>query len=161
MSMSKIIIFFIIILLIFGGVVVYQYSQQQMDRAEVTINDHTFRVDVASTAAELQEGLSGRDSLPEDEGMLFLFEEAEQHSFWMNEMNFPIDIIFIRENTIVSIEHNAPAPESDDQELPIYQPSEPIDKVLEINAGLSKEYNFQPGDEVMIQLSDAPASEEQ
>jgi uncharacterized protein len=84
--------------------------------------------------------------------MLFVFDKADYYSFWMKNMKFPIDIIFIRGDKIVSISKNAVAPKSADASLPIYKPEAPVDKVLEINSGLSDKHNIKKGDKVEIKL---------
>ena len=124
MSMSKIIIFFIIILVIFGGVVVYQYAAQQPKTAKVIVKEQTFDAEIAEAPAELQKGLSGRDSLAEDKAMLFIFKDKGLHAFWMKDMKFPIDIIYINDNKIVSIVENAPPPEEGQkpEDLKVYTP---------------------------------------
>ena len=68
----------------------------------------------------------------------------------MHEMRFPLDIIFIRQNTIVAIFENLPYPKSKEETLPVYKPEKPADSVLEINGGLSKKYGFKAGDHVNI-----------
>ena len=158
--MSKIIMVFLVILMIFGGVIGYQYFKQQSNRTEVKINDQSFAAEVASKPEEWQQGLSDRKSLGEKQAMLFVFDEKKRHSFWMNKMKFPIDIIFIDGNKIVYIKKDAQPPASPDEELEIFQPDDPADKVLEINAGLSDKYGFKPGDEVIIEVSPTPTEEQ-
>jgi len=78
----------------------------------VKINEAVLKVEVASSNTERAKGLSGRESLSADTGMLFLFNNSGKYSFWMKDMNFPIDIIWIDENSkIVFIEKDA-KPES-------------------------------------------------
>jgi uncharacterized protein len=151
MSLNKIIIIFIIILIAFGAFIFFQFSRAGIPTSKATIGEHTFLVSVARTPEELQKGLSDRNSLPQDQGMLFIFEQAGDQSFWMKDMNFPIDIIFINNDRIVSISKNA-QPVENNVNLPLYSSSQPADKVLEINAGLSDEYGFKVGDQVKIEL---------
>jgi uncharacterized protein len=161
MSLNKLFIIFGIILVIFAGVVFYQFrsntrtggaEQSANKNATAKINNKTFKLDLADTPEAQQKGLSGRDSLAQDQGMLFVFDKADYHSFWMKNMKFPIDIIFIRGDKIVSISKNAAVPKSADAPLPIYKPEAPIDKVLEINANLSDRHNIKKGDKVEIKL---------
>lgn len=160
MSISKIIIIFGIILVIFAGIVVYQLDTEsenqsisQSPSSTIKINDHVFKVELAQTPQEQEMGLSGRDSLAEDQGMLFLFEEEGYYNFWMKNMKFPIDIIFINDDRIVSIIKNAQPPESENVNPQILKPEGVIDKVLEIKAGLSEEYGFKKGDRVEIKTA--------
>ncbi len=114
----------------------------------VKIRGHKFTVDLAITPKEKERGLGGRDGLAPDRGMLFPYDHTEQYSFWMKDMRFPIDIIWIRDNLIIDISRNVPV-ESGSQ-LRVYQPREPANKVLEINAGVSDANDFQIGDLVRI-----------
>ena len=61
----------------------------------VVIGDASYTVDLAVTPEERQQGLSGREHMAGNEGMLFVFDEERQLSFWMKEMRFPLDIIWI------------------------------------------------------------------
>ncbi len=117
-----------------------------------TIQKNTFKLTLAQTQEEQEIGLSGKKTLAKDEGMLFVFEKVSYYPFWMKNMLMPIDIIYIRENKIITIIKNAPAPKSPTETLPVYSPTEPVDMVLEINAGLSDEYDFKNGDEVSLSL---------
>ncbi len=125
-------------------------SSQAQNTATVTIRNYTFKLYFATSSEEKQIGLSSRQSLPQDYGMLFQFGTPDYYIFWMKNMKFPIDIIFIRDNKIVSIIENAPPLKPNDQKPLTYKPKSPADTVLEINSGLSKKYGFKIGDEVKI-----------
>jgi uncharacterized protein len=112
------------------------------------INNQSFVLTIPDSNEEKQIGLSKTESLRDDEGMLFLFDNPDFYPFWMKDMKIPIDIIYIRDNKIVTIHENIQPPDDSAQELNIYTPSEVSDKVLEIKAGLSKKYDFKIGDEV-------------
>lgn len=104
----------------------------------VTLGSVPFRVELAITSQQRIQGLSGHPPIAPDEGMLFVFERAGRHSFWMKEMLFPLDMIWIdAECTVVHITRNAPpqAPEQALADLPRYGPTVPVLYVLEINAG--------------------------
>ena len=120
----------------------------------LTINTLNIYVDVSRNREERQKGLSGRDQLPLNEGMLFVFETSSNWAIWMKDMKFPIDIIWIGEDKkIVDIAQNAlPEPGKDDRELKIYRPKGPAKYILEINAGLSKLHNLQVGDVVSFEI---------
>ena len=153
MSLNKVIIGFIVVLLLFSAFIVLQIGKTPTSPAKVTIDNHIFSVDVASTSAEQQQGLSGRNSLPQDQGMLFVFKTPDRYAFWMKGMKFPLDIIFIKDNKIVSISRNVPVPkDANETNLPIYTPSAPANRALEINAGQATTYDFQKGDAVGIKF---------
>ena len=104
----------------------------------VTLGGVPFRVELAITVAQRTQGLSGHPPLAPRAGMLFVFEQAQKHSFWMKEMLFPLDMIWIdAECTVVHITRNAPpqAPKQALADLPLYGPPVPVLYVLEINAG--------------------------
>ncbi|MBI4094378.1 MAG: DUF192 domain-containing protein [Candidatus Liptonbacteria bacterium] len=131
-------------------------NQRDAAQAIVSLAGKTFSVLIADTAIERTRGLSGRPSLREDEGMLFLFESPGAYGFWMKGMRFPIDIVWIRGDRVVGITEHVPVPTSA-LNLPTYYPPEPVDPVrdrisngvdavLEINAGLAARHGFQIGD---------------
>ena len=94
-------------------------------------------VDLATTPQEQQIGLSGRASMPADRGMLFVFNQEGQWSFWMHEMNFPLDIIWFNANRqVVFIEQDLPP--CTPQACPIFTPPVNSMYVLEVNAGFVK-----------------------
>lgn len=162
MSLNKLFIIFGVILVIFVGVIFFQFRGKTNTKtdnnitattnATAKIGNRTFKVEVVDTPQKQQQGLSGRNSLDQDSGMLFIFDKADYHNFWMKNMKFPIDIIFIKGDKIVSIEKSAKPPASTEETLPIYRSEGQVDKVLEINAGLSEKYNIKVGDKVEIKL---------
>jgi uncharacterized membrane protein (UPF0127 family) len=121
--------------------------------AEATVGGRTFAIEVADNVAKREKGLGGRDSLPPDRGMYFPFDTAHRWNFWMKDMRFPIDIIWIREGKIVDIHHDVPPPKV--LPLDIYMPLEAADAVLEVNAGVAAELKLRPGDTVEIRVPDA------
>lgn len=135
-----------------GILVFFSINQPQTKARTVTINNRTFTVEVADSDEKRAQGLSNRDRLDANEGMLFVFPTEGRYSFWMKEMNFPIDIIFIRDRRIVTIYKDVPPPPADTAltSLTPYLPKEPVTHVLEINAGLSETYGVQEGDTVIV-----------
>lgn len=118
----------------------------------VTINDISVPVQVVDTEIKRREGLSNKPPLEEGHGMLFVFpNENVRGGFWMKEMYFDIDIIWINDGEISQIHENVPAPENPNapaHELPLYIPNDPYDFVLEMNAGSANKYGFEVGDQV-------------
>lgn len=156
MSLNRIIVIFGIALLIFAAIVFYQFSTKSpnsldtLPSKKVTIGNQVFTVGVATTSAQQQIGLTGSASLPQNEGMLFVFDTPDYYNFWTKNMKFPIDIIFIKDGKIISINEDA-KPVSQNMAPEYYQPENPVDEVLEINSGLIKKYNIKKGDNVSIQ----------
>lgn len=114
----------------------------------VKIGENIFKTEVAETMGQKAKGLSYRDGLGKDGAMYFDFGKEDKYGFWMMGMRFPIDIIWIKNNVVVGIEKNVPAPIAGTPEnaLKLYYPPEPVDRVLEINAGLSDELGIKIGD---------------
>ncbi len=113
----------------------------------VEIGGQKVKVELARTSEEQEQGLSGRKSLGDDEGMLFIFEKPSKYSFWMPKMNFPIDIIWLDENLhIVFIKKNA-TPES----YPgVFTPTSDSLYVLEVESDFSQKNNLKVGDLVQF-----------
>lgn len=121
---------------------------------EVSAKTLNVRAKVARSASARKKGLSDRDSLALDEGMLFVFDSAGEFGIWMKKMKFAIDIIWIsEEKKIVDIVENAPPePGKKDKELSIYRPKKGALYILEVNAGLSRLHGLMIGDEVRFNL---------
>lgn len=101
-------------------------------------------VEFADTPEEIDQGLQHRESLGKDRGMLFIMEEEEVQSFWMIDMLFPIDIIYIDEEK--EVVYIAKSVETDLTEpVPSLAPSK---YVLQVNAGLCDTYGISVGDRV-------------
>jgi uncharacterized membrane protein (UPF0127 family) len=124
------------------------YFLPKNPRAE--INGHVFSLYLAETPEEQSVGLAKYKKIDTNQGMLFLFNKSDYYSFWMKNMQFPIDIIFVNGNKVVDIFQNVPV--SLNGELPIYTTKTKADKVLEINASLAKKYDIKIGSEIKINL---------
>lgn len=101
----------------------------------------SFTVEIADTDAERAQGLMGRQSMPEDHGMLFAYPAPRPVAFWMHNTPLPLDMLFIDElGMVVSLHENA----RPFDETPI--PSGlPVRYVLEINGGLAAKLGLRPG----------------
>lgn len=114
----------------------------------VTINEIVVPVEVADTPQSRELGLGYRDSLPENQGMLFDFNGQKQPvRFWMKGMRFPLDMIFIADGKVVQIYENAEPQEGvPDVNMKGYVSNEPVHYVLEVNAGFVEKNNIKVGD---------------
>jgi uncharacterized protein len=103
-------------------------------------------VQVAETPLQHFQGLSKKSKICEDCGMLFMFSKKGYHTFVMRDMRFPLEIIWISDDKIVKIDQNLP-PEGS---LPVndYSSGQPINKVLEVNAGFSANNHINIGDTI-------------
>jgi uncharacterized membrane protein (UPF0127 family) len=110
------------------------------------------KTEYARTKEERARGLGGRASLDADSGMLFIFEQQDKYRFWMKDMRFPLDIVWIRGDEIVDITKNVPPPTSGqtDNTLPIYTTLQLADKVLEVNSGFTSNHNIEIGDKIKL-----------
>ena len=102
-------------------------------------------VEVADTLSKRRLGLGKRSNLKRNWGMLFVFDKLKAHHFWMKDMNFPLDIIWLNNNRIVHIIENA-NPSNSGVNLPILKPLEPANFVLEIAAGQANKLKLKKGD---------------
>jgi uncharacterized membrane protein (UPF0127 family) len=106
------------------------------DKALLLIGEIEFRLELADTNTERAEGLMGRTTLAEREGMLFIFDTEEKWSLWMKQTLIPLDGIWIsRSGRIEHIQTMNPEPGVEDTQLTIYTPDVDCLYVIELNAG--------------------------
>lgn len=116
---------------------------------QVMVSDSVFNVMIADTPEKRIKGLSGVSSLASGEGMLFVFPEPGLHGFWMKDMLFSIDILWIgADKRVVHIEEGV-LPESYPS---VFTPLVPASYVLEVSAGIAEEKNINIGDLVMFDI---------
>lgn len=127
------------------------YSRRLGDGTVQVGDAPPIRVTVAATSASRERGLSGRAGLGENEGMLFLFPNAARHSFWMKDMRFPIDILWLENGVLVDLTTDVPVP-GDGLPLAHYSPLTPVSAVLEVPAGYAKRHKLAPGMPVLISI---------
>ncbi len=112
------------------------------------------KAEIADSNQERQKGLSGRSNLDQGAGMLFLIDGGKTTpTFWMKDMKFPIDIIWIKDDQIIQIDKNVevPSPQTPDNKLSLYSPKSAVSHVLEVNAGFCDLNNIKVGDSVLIE----------
>ena len=108
-------------------------------------------VEVADTLKKRSLGLGKRNSLKKGWGMLFVFEKRKHHRFWMKDMRFPLDIIWLDNHRIVHIIHNAKPANSTDNPEVITSPL-PANFVLEIAAGRSVKLRLKTGQQMKFKF---------
>jgi len=98
----------------------------------------------ARTTDEITKGLSNRDSLCKSCGMLFTFEKPAIYQFWMKDMRFPLDIVFMdKDFRVIYVSQNAqPCPLQG--ECPLITPPSQVKYVLEVNAGYVADHTLVP-----------------
>lgn len=149
--MNKKIIIFIIIIIIITVIIISKTiaSFDDLNHTSlsfVIINKTKINIIKAVTALEIEKGLGGYEKLPADTGMLFYLNKRDIHTFWMKEMKFPIDIIWIDEDQIVDISKNVPI--AKDNNLKLYQPRSAVNFVLEVPAGYCDKNNIKVSDKI-------------
>jgi uncharacterized membrane protein (UPF0127 family) len=111
---------------------------------ETGSSQYRFEVEVADDAAERSEGLMFRESLADNAGMLFLYQETRLVDFWMKNTPLSLDIVFVREDgTIARIAENT-TPMSQD----LIPSGEPVRAVLEVKAGTMHQLGVKAGDRI-------------
>ena len=119
----------------------------------VTLNGLVLVADIAATDEQRTKGLSVKDRLDENEAMLFVFDYEAQHTFWMKNMKFPIDIIWIdSDRTVVYIEQNV-QPCSSDIICPVFRPDHDSLYVLETVGGFAERHDIVKGAMVEFELA--------
>jgi uncharacterized membrane protein (UPF0127 family) len=113
-------------------------TQKSYD-AIVTIGSVDIPVTIADSPQEQEQGLSGTDSLDEGSGELFVFNTVGKYGFWMKDMNYPLDLIWIDEKlNIVAISKDI----SPNTYPTIFNPPTDVKYVLEVNAGFSTKHGI-------------------
>lgn len=111
---------------------------------KIEIGDKEYNVEVARTEEEKVKGLQEKESLGEDEGMLFVYDEPQEIAFWMKDTAIPLDIVFIDEDReVISVQQGQPYDEALLEE-------DGVMYVLEVN----QNSGIQPGDELDIEEDD-------
>lgn len=118
------------------------------------INNRPLTVEVVKTPATIQQGLSGRDTMATD-GMLFIMPTIDLHGFWMKDMKFDIDLVWIKDCQVIGVTAGlpAPAPGTPIEALPTYQPPGLVDMVLEVPSLNSPVSNWPVGTLIAVQAT--------
>ena len=160
--MKKLIFFFAFFVAIVVGYAYYQNNPAlskftsllplHMSGPTATINSQRFSLMIAKTQEQKEKGLAVANSLGQNVGMFFPFDHPDYYAFWMKDMKFSIDIIYVKNNHIVTIYPNMQPAKDETTTWQIVRPTLPSDAVIEINAGLSQKYHFKVGDVIQLAL---------
>jgi uncharacterized membrane protein (UPF0127 family) len=122
-------------------------TQKTSAPSVLEIGGRTVELEIARTPAERQQGLSGRTGLPENNALLFIFEDEGFYNFWMKDMKFAIDMIWLdKEYTVVGLHQNI-APETFPD---TFTSTKPAFYVLETAAGFAQKYAIKEGTRLTI-----------
>ena len=113
-------------------------------KATVTLAGRTIPVDVAWTPETRATGLSGRPCLAKDTGLVLGWDQPNLTRIWMPDMNFAIDVIFVRDAQVVAIFADA-QPCVRGEPCPTFGPASAVDYVLEVPAGSAKTWGLEKG----------------
>ena len=123
----------------------YACGSPAAQTVQITAGGSKLNVEIADTAETREKGLMNRKSLPDDCGMLFVFEQERKVSFWMKNTSIPLSIAFISSGgRILQIEDMEPF------SLDSVQSARSVKYALEVNQGWFEQHNVQPGDNVEI-----------
>ena len=117
--------------------------------AEATLpRNIKIQLEVARTQQQQQMGLMYRKALPDNQGMLFLFPNAQPVQFWMKNVPVALDMVFLRKGVVQYVQVSAPP--CDKEPCSTYGPNVLIDQVIELRSGRATELGLQKGDQVKI-----------
>lgn len=138
----------LIIVLVF--LLIPRNSGQPLARGTVKVNGNIIYVEIADSFASRSQGLSGRDRLAENQGMFFVFPVSAIYPFWMKDVKFPIDIVWIRGDKVIGVADKAAVPTG--ATFPMYSPPGLIDKVLEVDAGVAAKLGIKEGSTIEFNI---------
>lgn len=118
---------------------------RDFDEAKVTINFRDYYMALANTDAERAQGLQACHAVPDQSGMLFLLPDRQKPTFWMKGMVIPLDIVWIRDGKVLSVETNVPPVNNQTENPTIYSPGLPVDAVIEVGANRAATLGLTPG----------------
>lgn len=121
-----------------------QLSVERLDSIKVCFDSYCIEAELARTPAQIERGLMFRKALAENHGMLFIFQTESTHYFWMKNMKFPLDMIWLNGNKeIVDISEYVPVCRQEN--CPSKMSLGNVQYVLEVNGGFSERHGLKAG----------------
>lgn len=150
---TNIVVLSLLVLVVIFLLAIFKLNNKDNDYSDglVFIAGQELKVKLAKTSDQKSIGLGNTKVLASDAGMLFVYNNYVIPSFWMKDMDFPIDIIWIKDDLVVGFEKDL-KPQSSNINLPIYQPKTFINYVLEVNSGFVDKYSLKIGDKVKLAI---------
>lgn len=144
--------FFLLVLLMLSGCQsrIPVGDSSSASRLTLQIKDQTLSIEIADSDAERMQGLSGREPLPDNHAMLFVFPQPVRGSFWMKDMKFALDVIWVKDNRVVDIDENVPPPALTNNVPEIIYPNSEYTHVIEIKGGWAEQHKIAIGDVVTL-----------
>ncbi|HLD27321.1 MAG TPA: DUF192 domain-containing protein [Patescibacteria group bacterium] len=133
----------------------FGYNQNQtgeelfMRKKTIQLAGGRLKVQLAQSLEEITTGLSGRESLCDDCGLLFEYGQKQIQHFWMKGMKFPLDVIWIKGDEVVGWQENIPLFDDNGEVSRMVSP-EAVDRVLEVQAGWVNKNGLKTGDRVEL-----------
>ncbi|MFA5069925.1 MAG: DUF192 domain-containing protein [Patescibacteria group bacterium] len=124
----------------------FYYKKIMGKTIEIEINNTKITAEIARSSGEKAKGLSGREYLEVNRGMIFLYAEPLIPNFWMKEMEIPLDFIWLMDDKIVEITPNVLPDKGPDYKL--YSPKVSVNRVLEVNSGFCQKNGLEIGQSV-------------
>ena len=118
----------------------------------VTLKGHKIQVEVVTTLEKQALGLMYRTAMATDHGMLFVYKQPAQMSFWMKNTRIPLDILYFDQN-LELINISADTPPCTTPICPAYPSAGPAQYVLEINAGLAAQWQLEKNEKLSLYLN--------
>lgn len=147
-----------VVVVLFGGILVSQIrkisapvpprpGQPTLSQEPLMVSGTRLLVEIADDDLERRQGLSDRSVLTPGTGMLFRFSQPQIRAFWMKDMRFPLDILYIRDGAVQEIFADV-QPRTVSGTITVVAPAAPADTVLEVPAGESARQDWRIGDRV-------------
>ena len=137
---SKVITIAVLLTALAIGICVFALFRNMLETVDIRIGDSLVKVEIADTPQSREKGLSGREHLKADHGMLFVFDYLRKQGFWMKDTHIPLSIAFISaDGKILQIEQMEPL------DLHPVASHSPIRYALEVNKGFFQENGITVG----------------
>ncbi|MCD4704860.1 DUF192 domain-containing protein [bacterium] len=122
---------------------------ENKEKINILLGGESIEVEVVVNVEDRVAGLSNQENLGDDRGMLFVESKKKKHNFWMKDMRFPLDIVYINDKEIVEIFKNVPIKTKG--EYTSINPNQKANFILELNAGWCDLHNLKIGDQIEYQ----------
>lgn len=131
------------VIILFGVVIYAQIADTDSKTDILQINGRSFSLEIAKTEQARELGLGNRASLPADQGMLFIFPQVQPECFWMKDMHFSLDMVWVsKSKQVVYIKHDVSPSTYPDSFCPV----QPVAYVIELNAGTTDNTGMKVGE---------------
>jgi len=146
-----------LIVVITGFLTIFSYSFIRSNSSEIGTIEYLgeeYEVWIADNSLEQKNGLSRvkKSELESSEviGMLFVFSNEKERTFWMKDMEFDLDVLWIKDGKILKIDRNIPAPKGNEEIVHMYSTPFEVDMVLELPAGEAKKLDMFNGSMISL-----------